>query len=134
MADPKKDMEYIWERIPKQKGDKTICYLKGDLAYLYHNGFVDTVNYKIEQWEAAFIPFQQKDGSYVLNKEEFLTLRKYRYNAKVYAPFDAFKIELGPWSDKALEGLYKFTISKATLIPHDAYWKAINLIKNGERI
>ena len=129
-----KSMEYILDRIPKQKDGKTIRYLKGDVAYLYYHGFVNTLHYKLAEWEKAFAPFKQPDGSYVLGKDEFMLLTKFRYLNTTYKPFDPSKIEEGPWPDKALKGFYLRTISRATTIPENIYWDAINKLKKAGQV
>lgn len=129
-----RSMEFIWDRIPKQKDGKTIRYLKGDIAYLYYHGFVDTLRFKLEDWEKAFSPFKQPDGSYVLGKDEFILLTKFRYRNTTYKPFDPSKIEEGSWPDKALKGFYIKTISRATTIPENVYWDAINKLKKAGQV
>lgn len=128
-TDNYKAMEYIWERIPKQKDGKTIRYLEGDLAYLYYHGFVDTNRYKLENWKNALLMFKQKDGSYVLTKDQFMILRKFRYVNVSYEPLDPYKLEEGPWPDKALKGLYVKTIARATTIPEKVFFEAVDILK-----
>lgn len=129
-----RSMEFIWNRIPKQKDGKTIRYLKGDVGYLYYHGFVDTLKYKLTDWEKAFAPFKQPDGSFVLGKDEFMLLTKFRFTNTTYRMFDPSKIEEGPWPDKALKGFYLKTISRATTIPENVYWDAINKLKKAGQV
>lgn len=129
-----RSMEFIWNRIPKQKDGKTIRYLEGDIAYLYYHGFVDTLKYKLADWEKAFAPFKQPDGSFVLGKDEFMLLTKFRFTNTTYRMFDPSKIEEGPWPDKALKGFYLKTIGRATTIPENVYWDAINKLKKAGQV
>ncbi|MBF0103834.1 MAG: hypothetical protein HQM16_00780 [Deltaproteobacteria bacterium] len=129
MAETINAMEYIWDRIPKQKDGKTIKYIKGDVDYLYLHGFVDTRNFTLEEWKAAFKPYAQPDGSYVLNKDQFLALRMYRYTGPSDEFFDALRIQEGPWTDKELQYLYDRSIGVASNISSKTFWAYINSLK-----
>lgn len=132
MAAPQDTMQYIWERIPKQKDGITIRYLKADLDYLYVHGFVDSKRYTIEAWKKAFEPFKQKDGSYVLNREQFISLYIYRYFGPANEVFDAKKIRDGSWTDAELKTLYDRSIGVATYIPEEAFWAFIKSFKGNK--
>ncbi|OVE81363.1 hypothetical protein BVY03_04045 [bacterium K02(2017)] len=133
MSTPKQDaMDFIWERIPKQKDGNTILYLKGDITYLYTHGFVDTRLFTLKQWTDAFIPFKQKDDSFVLTKSNFLSLRPFRYNGPSDHVFDSMKIEEGPWTDKQLQELYDRSVGQASGISNETFWTYINELKKYE--
>lgn len=129
MSGSKEAMEYIWERVPKQKDGLTIRYLKADLDYLYYNGFVDTRQFSIELWKKAFKNFEQEDGSFVLNKNQFMALRLFRYDGRSDEVFDPYKVQKGPWPDKSLQKLYDKSIYKASAISEETYWTFINEMK-----
>ena len=131
---PDNPMEYIWDRIPKQKDGKTIRYIKGDLEYLYTHGFVDSKKYKLEEWKQAFVPYQQKDEGYILNKEQFLALRMYRYNGPSDEVFNSFKIKDGPWTDKQLQLLYDRSIGVASNVTSETFWAYVNDLKQKGRV
>lgn len=122
-------MEYIWDRIPKNKGGKTIRYLAGDIPYLYENGFVDAAKFTYKQWKQSFEAFKQEDGSYILTKEDFFTLRLFRYNGPSHDVFNAEKLREGPWPDDELEFLYNKSIQPSSRVAHDIYWNSINALK-----
>ncbi len=100
----RKLMENIWQQIPKEtnlpegfKGEY-IHYITTDPKFLYESGFVDEKKYTLEEWEAAFIPFKQEDGSYLISKEQFITLGKYKYVGHIKKPLDPMNIREG-WYD-----------------------------------
>ncbi|HBF13415.1 MAG TPA: hypothetical protein DDW49_08555 [Deltaproteobacteria bacterium] len=129
-------MEYIWERIPKTK-DGLIHYLPGDIPYLYENGFVDTGRVTPQQWIQAFESYKQADGSYLLSKEKFLSLRVFRYEGPLFEPFDPYKVREGEWTDAQLKILYDQSIRPSTVVPEDVFWNSVaalkkqGLVKNG---
>ena len=84
-------MEYIWEKIPKTK-EGLVHYLPGDIPYLYFNGFVDAVQFPYEEWESAFDDVKQSDGSYLVGRDKFMSLRRFRYVGPLYNPFDAHRV------------------------------------------
>src|SRR4030095_17045914 len=96
-------MEQIWAQVPKEhnipaglKGEY-IRYIQTDPKYLYMTGFVDT-RISFEEWEGAFQDCRQTGGAYLLSKEKFLSLGKYKYSGPIKKPFDAMKIREG-WYD-----------------------------------
>lgn len=131
MAQDKKfdAMEYIWERLPKEKGGLLVRYIAGDIPYLYYYGFVDTKKYSMEEWKRAFEPFKQADGAFILTKPQFLALRVFRYNAPVKAPFEAHQLRPGPWPDKELKYLYDKSLAECTVLPENIFWNAVKALK-----
>ena len=132
MIDETKDpMEHIWERVPKTK-EGLIRYLAGDLPYLYHNGFVDTNRFSLDEWVAAFDDCKKEDDSYLISKEKFLSLGVFRYIGPVLHPFDPHKIKEGEWEDEKLKLLYNLSVKPSSTLPEDIYWNTIeNLKKQG---
>ncbi|MBX7149431.1 hypothetical protein K1X76_10160 [bacterium] len=124
-------MEYIWDRIPKTK-EGNVRYLLGDLPYLYQNGFVDSNQFTYEQWKAAFEDCKQDDDSYILTKEKFLSLRKFRYVGPVFEPFDASKVREGEWTDDDLAKLYHRSIKPSSTVPEQVYFNMIKALKERE--
>jgi hypothetical protein len=122
-------MEYIWERVPKTK-EGLIHYLPGDIPYLFANGFVDTTNFTYEQWKNAFEDCRQDDGSYLVSREKFMSLRKYRYEGPVFEPFDPHKVREGEWTDEDLQKLYDLSIQPSSGITREIYWNSINALKD----
>lgn len=130
MSAPKFDpMEYIWGRLPKNPDGQTVTYLHGDLAYLYHNGFVDTLKFTYKQWETAFIPFKQQGGTYLLDKTSFFSLRLFRYHGPSHAAFDPSKLREGAWPDDELEFLYEKSVKPSSSITREIFWTAIGALK-----
>lgn len=70
-------MEHIYVRVPKTR-DGLICYAPTDVSYLYREGFVDQEEWSLEDWQDAMEPFRQSNNVYLLDHDDFLTLRPYR--------------------------------------------------------
>lgn len=124
----KDPMVYIWEKVPKTK-EGFIHYLTGDIPYLYRNGFVDTNRFTFQQWAKAFDDCKQKDGSYLVSKDKFLSLKIYRYTGPVFKPFDAQKIREGEWTDEDLQKLFERSLKPSSTVTHEIFWKLIDTFK-----
>ncbi len=122
-------MEFIWERIPKTK-EGNIQYLPGDIPYLYRNGFVDTRQIPYQQWKAVFAECEQKDGTYLVGREKFLSLRAYRYEGPVFKPFDPARIREGEWTDEDLQKLFEKSIKPSSGISEDVFWNSVKSLKD----
>ncbi|MBU0505699.1 MAG: hypothetical protein ABII18_02445 [bacterium] len=125
MATPAETMEYIWENIPKRKDGETISYSLADLHYLYFEGFVNTRRFAIETWLKSFDPFKKKN-EYVLNKKQFISIRKFRYNGPCHEMFDVQKIRDGAWSDEELQLLYNRSIRQACELTEKLFWDCVD--------
>lgn len=121
-------MEFIWEKIPKTKAG-LVHYLPGDIPYLYLHGFVDSNRYGYQEWKDAFADTRQDDGSYLVSKEKFLTLRKFRYAGPVFKPFDPDKIREGEWSDEEIQKLFEFSFKPSCALIDEVFWNSINALK-----
>lgn len=97
-------MENIWSNIPKElslpaglKGEY-IRYIATDPKYLYLTGFVDESVFSYEEWEAAFEDCKQADKTYLISKDKFLSLGKFKYVGPIKNPLDIMKVHEG-WYD-----------------------------------
>lgn len=122
-------MEYIWERLPKNKDGYTITYQAGDLGYLYFHGFVDAQRYSFQDWQKAFDSFRQKDGSFKLNREQFLSLQQYRFEGPIHELFEVERLREGPWPDSELEFLYEKSISISSTISKEIFLRSVAALK-----
>lgn len=122
-------MMYIWEKVPKT-AQGFIHYLPGDIPYLYRNGFVDAIRYTYQQWKEAFKDCLQLDGTYLVNKNKFLSLRKYRYSGPCFQPFEPSKVREGEWNDEELKKLFDKSIKPSSSISEDIFWNSIKALKN----
>lgn len=119
LIDPNDPMLLIWQKLPKQRhpdGSEYIDYAPVDLPYLYNNGFVDTQTYTLDEWLLAFLDYRQADGNFRLNKDQFLELRKYRYDGIIRTPFDALRVREGKWTEDDLWKLYHLSIKPSSTI------------------
>lgn len=101
-TEKKQVMRWIWDQMHrsdvKLAPDQLIFEGEHDLAYLYNCGFVDTDRYSYDKWLNAFRPHLQKDGSYRLSLEEWLSKTPYRYFGPIEAPFDPMTMREGEWT------------------------------------
>lgn len=121
-------MEYIWERVPKTK-EGLIHYLPGDIPYLYKNGFVDTQTFDYATWKKAFEDCKQKDDSYLINREKFMSLSRFRYVGPVFSPFDSNKLREGEWTDPQLKKLYDLSIKPSSGMSEDFFFNHVKTLK-----
>lgn len=121
-------MEYIWERIPKNKEGK-IHYLAGDIPYLYVHGFVDTERVSYKDWKQVFEDCKLADGTYIVDHAKFLSLRVYRYEGPTFEPFNPQKIREGEWTDDQLTKLYQLSIKPSSHVTEDIFWNSIKALK-----
>lgn len=98
-------MERIWIKIKKEKNlpppynkEDYIRYIATDPRYLYEVGFVYTTQFSFEEWEKAFEPYKQVDGTYLISKNQFIALGKYKAPDLVKKPLDPMKLREG-WYD-----------------------------------
>ncbi len=104
-------MELFWDRLPKQPDEDHITLSQEELDTMWEAGIVDTKEYPIATWRAAFDVHRQADGTYLLNKEEFLSKETYRYKGEIMLPFDAMQINEGKYTDEGLNELFDASIA-----------------------
>lgn len=135
------DMETIWSRCDKEtvlpphlKGEH-ILYIATDPEYLYLSGFVDVENFSLAEWQKAFEAYKQPNGTYLISKEQFIQLGKYKYSGPVKKPLDAMMIregwyELTDWHAFCVNSILPST----TLLSVDQLIAAENQLKKNGKI
>lgn len=121
-------MKYIWEQVsqPDAQGRRLITYGgRNDLAYLYETGFVDTDKFKLEDWVEAFKDSLQKDGRYILNEQQWMLKKKYRYDGPIDPPFDPLTLPEKLWEPSDFERLLKEKILPALAIPEKTFRESL---------
>lgn len=103
-------MDYLWEKMEKTP-EGAIKYTPEDVDMLWEMGFVDTQKYPLDMWRSVFDPFRQADGTYLMEKDAFLSLETYRYKGEIHVPFDAMKINEGLYTDEGLQDLIDASIA-----------------------
>ena len=127
---------YLWEQMPKGPDDDHITYSIADLELLWQMGFVDTEQFSLEAWRAAFAPFKRAEGYFLLARPDFLALDRYRYKGELYAPFDATLINEGQYTDEGFQELVDQSIApscslaRAALHAHVLRWAATMRLPN----
>lgn len=106
-----KIMEMIWETLPKTKDGRHVRFTDDDVALIWWNGFVDTIQYPEESWKGAFQPHKQTDGTYLLTKEEFIEKERFRYTGEIRIPFEPMLINEGQYTEEGLEELIDLSIA-----------------------
>lgn len=104
-------MEHLWSTLDKTPDGLHIRYSAMDVEQLWWMGFVDTRRVSIAEWKAAFEPYRQPDGSFILKREEFLSLDACRYKGEIRIPFDPMKINEGKYTDEGLDELVEGSIA-----------------------
>lgn len=111
-------MELFWERLQKYPDEAHVTLSQEDVDTMWDSGIVDTKQYPIAAWRAAFDVHRQADGTYLLSKEEFLSKETYRYKGEIMVPFDAMQINEGKYTDEGLNELFDASIApSASLSP-----------------
>jgi len=104
-------MEYLWDTLEKTPDGKAIRYTASDIEMLWAMGFVDTQQYSLDEWNRVFEEFRQEDGTFLLGKDAFLALDKYRFKGEVHIPFDAMRINEGLYTDEGFQQLIDASIA-----------------------
>lgn len=104
-------MEYLWDQIDKTDDGNHIRYTIDDVDSLWWTGFVDTEKYPLNVWRKAFEPFRQEDDSFIVNRDDFLALERYRYTGEIRIPFDAMKINEGKYTEEGLQELLELSVA-----------------------
>ncbi len=107
------ELEKIWARSSKDHSPQYgeyVRYWPTDPEYLYLAGFVDNKQFTLEEWKKAFDEWKQPDGGFIITKERFLSLAKYKYGGVVKKPLDAMKLregwyELTDWHNFCAESI-----------------------------
>ncbi len=137
-------MERIWAEIPKEYNlppsfsGEYIRYTHTDPKYLYLTGFVDTKRFKIEEWEAAFADCKQADATFLISKEKFISLGKYKYSGPIKNPLDPMKIregwyDINAWHEFCVKSILPSTVATVEeLVQSEKIYKEKGLITNGK--
>ncbi len=126
-------MEHLWETIEKTPDGHHIRYTELDIDQLWWMGFVDTENVSLEEWIALFQPLRQPDGTYLLNKDDFLSLDRYRYKGEIRIPFDPMQINEGKYTDEGLDQLVDASIAPSCRLSREEVRKFVDSLKKDFR-
>jgi hypothetical protein len=126
-------MKFIWEQVsqPDPQGRRWIRYGgRHDIVYLYETGFVDTDKYPLNEWIDAFKDSLQKDGRYVLDENQWMAKKKYRYDGPIDAPFDPLSMPEKMWNPEEFEKLLKEKILPSMAIPEKIFRESLQRVKD----
>lgn len=122
-------MEHLWETLDKTEDGSHLRYTTVDIEQLWWMGFVDTDKIELDHWIAVFEPYRQEDGSFLLSKDDFIALDKYRYKGEIKIPFDAMLINEGRYTDEGLDDLVNVSIAPSCNLPPDKLKEFFDAIK-----
>lgn len=126
-------MEHLWETLEKTEDGRHLRYTITDIEQLWWMGFVDTDKIELEHWVAVFEPNRQEDGSFLLSKDDFTALDRYRYKGEIKIPFDAMLINEGRYTDEGLDDLVNASIAPSCSLPPDKLKDFFDSIKKDFR-
>ncbi|HSA60245.1 MAG TPA: hypothetical protein VLJ37_11235 [bacterium] len=124
VSQPSDPMMTIWEKVsvPQAGGMRCIVWRnRNDLDYLYDSGFVDTDQYRKEQWIDAFQDSLKPDGSYIVTKDQWLAKRAFRFDGPTGEPFDPLTLPEGEWDMDAFDKLLKQKILPSTTLTEENF-------------
>lgn len=126
-------MKYIWEQVsqPDPQGKRFVKYGgRQDLVYLYETGFVDTDKFPLTEWVDAFKDSLQKDGRYLLDENQWMAKKKYRYDGPIDVPFDPLVLPERLWEPSEFEKLLKEKILPSMAIPEKTFRDSLEKVKD----
>jgi hypothetical protein len=123
-------MEYLWDTLEKTPDGKGLRYNIYDVEMLWRMGFVDTKQFSMEEWRQVFEPYRQEDGTFLLSKDAFFALDKYRYKGEIHIPFDAMRINEGLYTDVGLNELVEASIEPSCSLSREELQKFFDDLKN----
>ncbi|MFH1830766.1 MAG: hypothetical protein ABH871_08345 [Pseudomonadota bacterium] len=126
-------MEHLWKTLDKTPDGNHILYTELDIIHLWLMGFVDTDTVSLDEWKSAFEPLRQPDHTFLLNKENFLDLDRYRYKGEIHVPFDAMQINEGKYTDDGFEDLVNASIAPSCSLPPDKLKEFVDALKKDFR-
>lgn len=112
-------MEHLWDTLDKTPDGAHIRYSIIDVEQLWWMGFVDTHRISLENWTRLFDPYLQGDGSYLLNRDQFLSLEEHRYKGEIRIPFDARLINEGKYTEEGLDELVEASVVPSCGLPRE---------------
>lgn len=104
-------MEIFWQYLQNKPDDNHAIMTDEDIQGMWYCGMVDTKNVSMSDWTHLFDDFQQNDATYLVSREAFLALEKYRYKGEIKIPFDALMINEGKYTDEGLNELFTLSVS-----------------------
>jgi hypothetical protein len=126
-------MEHLWETLQKTPDGKHLRYTLLDIEQLWWMGFVDTARVSLEEWTRLFEPLRQQDGTFLVAKDDFLALDKYRYQGEIRVPFDAMRINEGKYTDEGLDDLFEASIHPSCSLTREKLREFIDTLKRDFR-
>lgn len=122
-------MQFIWDSLQKEPDGDHVRYSIDFIDFLWDYGFVDTNAHPRKTWRAAFDLYRQPDGTYFLNRQEFVALEKYRYRGEIRIPFDALRINEGQYTDEGFQELVDASIAPSVALGTEELQRLVQDLK-----
>lgn len=126
-------MELLWSQLPKRPDENHVTLSDLDLEGMWYSGMVDTKQFSLATWKAAFDVHSQGSGVYIVSKEEFLMKEIYRYKGEIMIPFDAFLINEGKYTEDALKDLFSLSIAPSCSLEPSELNNFLEELKAGQK-
>ncbi|PIU58342.1 MAG: hypothetical protein COS89_00820 [Deltaproteobacteria bacterium CG07_land_8_20_14_0_80_38_7] len=126
-------MEYLWGIMEKTSDGKAVEYTNLDIEMLWQMGFVNTEQYPIDKWRLVFEPYRISEDKFILEKQAFIALDKYRYKGEIHIPFDAMLINEGFYTDEGLGELINLSIEPSCSLQKNELTDFFTTLKNKYR-
>ncbi|MBN1282499.1 MAG: hypothetical protein JXA24_01855 [Proteobacteria bacterium] len=122
-------MEYLWSTLEKSPDGRHLRYTEFDVEQLWAMGFVDTARINMQEWKAIFEPMRQADGTFLLTRDQFMSLDRWRYRGEIRIPFDAMMINEGKYTDDGLDELVEASIAPSCILPEAELRASVEKLK-----
>jgi len=127
-------MEYLWDHVNKDVSGESVFFNDNDIEFLWHCGFIDTLNVPFAQWAAFFVPYKDSDtGAYLLDRTNFMLIEDLRYKGPIKEPFDFKRINEGFYTDQGLDELFELGVAPSVEATTDELKQFVATLKKDFR-
>src|SRR5204863_7506137 len=90
--------------------------------------------YSLQDWVSAFLPSRLADGSYIVNHEQWMEKKKFRYTGPVGHPFEPSKIPEKEYDEADFLKLLKEKIIPNTIFDESAMPQLLATLKVPQKL
>ncbi|HSA60248.1 MAG TPA: hypothetical protein VLJ37_11250 [bacterium] len=132
MTDSQDPIHFFWEKFSQAgpDGRRAIRFKdRKELVLLYEAGFVDAVQFNLDEWTEAFKDSLQTGGGYVVSEKQWAEKKKYMGDSPVGEPFDPLQIREGEWTREEFDRLIEEKIFPEMLVSPEEFRKNMEPIR-----